>query len=473
MSYIKQYLEYAGNDEAPELFHVWAGYMSIAAVLGRRVWLPRAPFVRYGNLYVLYVGDAGCGKSHALYKLKRVLAFCGDVKISSSVETVEGITRYLSGTPDHEGKARPSECLEKLPWPDGTVRDTHNLLILANEFINFIRTGPEAWTGFLNDIYDEDHHTYRTKNKGSDSISGPYICLIGAVPTDVSKKLQQIDIINTGFARRTILQYGRRRFENPRPRPDKTQEESDKEAQELAKRLKAIRKLRGAMTETPEAAKFYDDWYCDHSRGLLKRSTPATQGWLSSKPDQVIKIAILNSIGNRDDLTVQASDYETALFFLGEMEKTMTMVFGGVGRNELAAIAVRLLEFLNNIKEPVTVKYLTMRFYSQFSAGKGKQELDDVLAHLKLSGEIVYETLEFPMKLPDGSTLLNRDEYLSTPAIMSAYKAALAAQQSGAPRVESDWAPAAKSGPSAAPTQFPDDRGSILGQTSVLSEPED
>lgn len=441
MGYISDYLHYADCDEAPSMFHLWSAYSTISAAIGRRVWLPRPPSVIYANLYVLFVGDAGCGKSQAMYKAKRVLAQSGDIRISHSVETPEGILRYLCGDPT----AKPpiiSECLEPMTWPDGVIRSTHSLLIMANEFIDFIRTNPEGWTGFLNNVYDEDNYTYRTKNQGTDVLPGPYICLLGAIPTDVSRELQEVNIINTGFARRTIMQYGRRRFEDPKPRPSMSESQRAAE-QRCVERLRAIRKFKGELKESPEAFEYYNEWYVNHSRGLLKRSTPATLGWLSSKPTQVIKLAILTCLSESDDLVITPVHYEISLAYLAEMEQTIMMIFGGVGRNELASIAIKVLEHLQNIGEPVAKTALATRFHSSLAAGKGAQELDEILAHLKLTEQIVEEWVKVTSPAGEIQAAL-----YATPKIMKAWKAGLNVQQPGAGQIGSLSGSAGASGPS-------------------------
>ena len=380
MSFLRDYLFYANKNEAPPMFHVWCGYGALSAAIGRRIWLPRGENVVYPNIYVLLVGAAGCGKSTAIYKVKRLLAELGNVPISASIETPEGLCRFMAG----DNKADPpieSPCVLPLKWPDGQIRSTHGMTILANEFIDFISKNQEGWTSMLNNIYDEDKYDYRTKGKGEDILVGPYIVLLGAIPTEIQKKLQRDEIITTGFARRTFMQYGERQFHNPQPDPVFTDEEQAARERCLV-RLKKIQEFRGPMLRTPEAAKWWHNWYTNHSLTLVKRATPATQGWLSSKPDQVIKLAILNSLSERDDLTVTKEDYELSLAYITEMEKSFGMVFGGIGRNELAPIAMKVLEYLTNLNEPQSFKVLLSKFFHSFSQGKGVGELSEILSYL-------------------------------------------------------------------------------------------
>ena len=422
MSYLEDYLSFANVDEAPEMFYVWTAYASLSAAIGRRVWLPRPPAVIYPNIYLLLVGNAGEGKSQALGKMQWVVAKAGDIQMSSSVETPEGLLRYMAGD-STKNPPVPSECVQMMTWPDGVVRETHSMMIVANEFIDFIRTNMESWTGFLNNVYDQDVYKYRTKSSGTDNLVGPYVVLVGAIPTDVSKKLQDMDIINTGFGRRTIMQHGDRKFDRPMPRPPFT-EEHEAARNRCVERLRALRFLKGAFTELPEAAKVYDDWYCEHSVTLIKRATTATRGWLASKPTQVTKIAILDSLSDGDDLVITPKNYETALAFLEYMETGLPKVFGGFGRNDLGPIAVQVLDYLTGIGEPRSFKTIQMKFFHSFSPGKATAELTEVLQYLMNTDQVIEH------KLTIGS-MLAETVYL-TPAALEKFRAESSAQQAAA-----------------------------------------
>ncbi len=218
MSFLRDYLEYSTGNEAPEMFHVWGGYVALSAAISRRVWLPFEDTAIFPNIYVMFVGPAGNGKTWAMRKVKRVLAELSDVPISGSVETPPGLWRFMNGNP----KADPpvdSPVAFPARWPDGQVREVHPMTIIANEFINFISVDDKGWINALNDIYDEDLYRYRTKNMGEDILLGPYIVLLGALTNEVASDLQKTRIISTGLARRTLFQYGERRWNDPHSKP--------------------------------------------------------------------------------------------------------------------------------------------------------------------------------------------------------------------------------------------------------------
>lgn len=392
MSYIEDFLIHADCDEAPKMFHLWAAYSSLSAVLGRRTWFKQGKSIEYANIYVLFVGGAGCGKTEAMRNVKFLLDAVG-LSTTSNCESVENYVHKLAGA---GGKVpKDSVYCVRMKWPDGVERKTHQLHIQANEFVNLIRIAPESWVSFLNDVSDQDFYGYETKNGTKDFIEGPYITLLGGIPTDVYKKLQEFDIVNTGFGRRTIFQWGKRRFEDPKPRRAFTEEQEQARTRciEFLKTLKAREPFE--ITETPSAYNFYNEWYCKHSTTLEQRATPATHGWLSSKAAQVRKIAMLTAISeNRGDNKIHEEDYQIALIWLGELEKTMNMVFGGMGRNELAGITLRVLDYLS-IRGPVTLATLIRDFYNDLQHGKGPSEMQSILDHLKATEHVVTRQITY------------------------------------------------------------------------------
>lgn len=394
-NFLVDYLAYAATDEAPQEFHMLSAYSTLSGAIGRRVWLTHGEVNIYPNIYSLLIGVAGCGKDTAINKCISMLSDLGNVTITADVETVEGMLRFIGGDPDaNPPKVSPTEKIRK--WPDGQMRETHEIVIVATEFIDFIRVNPTGWTGLLNSIYSKDvRYSYHTKNCKDDNIIGPYVVLVGGIPTDVSKQLQEIGVISTGLARRTLLQYGERKYHEPQPFPKFTEVERAAR-QRCLDHLKKIQTYSGALKFSPEAVDWWTKWYCEHSKTLLARCTPATQGWLSSKPTQVQKLAMLNSLAVRDDYLITPDELEVALAVISDVESGFLMVFSGIGRNENSGVATRILEQLKHSPTPIGYKRLFGNYYNQFTAGRGASELLEVMQYLVSTGEVVTAFLGNP-----------------------------------------------------------------------------
>jgi hypothetical protein len=408
MSFLRDYLDYASGNEAPEMFHVWAGYTCLSAAISRRVWLPHGDQAIFPNIYVMLVGDAGNGKSEAMRKAKRLLAELETVPISRSVETPEGLWRFMNGEPNGNP---PVESPVAFPakWPDGQIRECHPMTIIANEFINFIGLNQQGWTNALNDIYDEDRYEYRTKNKGEDNLIGPYIVLLGALTTEVSSDLQKARIIASGFARRTLFQYGERKWNEPHPVPEYTQFQQDCRKRAVF-HAKGLQKVAGAFTQTEEAVAWWDEWYREHSVNVPKQE-PQIKSWHTSKPHQVIKIAMLTSLSESYDLVLKAEHLQVALEYINLLETDLFKVFGGVGRNELAAVAMKIYDFVSGLKEPLSRRRLKSTFWGMC---KPPNDFDECFTFLCNEGKIASKFLQI------GST---GDDVVATPQVLAAFEA--------------------------------------------------
>jgi len=387
VSFLRDYLDYSTGNEAPEMFHVWGAYVSLSAAISRRVWLPFEDTAIFPNVYVMFVGPAGNGKTWAMRKVKRVLAELSDVPISGSVETPPGLWRFMNGNPKNDP---PIESPVAFParWPDGQVRDVHPMTIIANEFINFISIDDKGWINALNDIYDEDIYRYRTKNMGEDILIGPYIVLLGALTNEVASDLQKARIISTGLARRTLFQYGERRWDDPHPKP--TFDKSQREARDrCVTHLRRLQKVGGSFYWSREVDEWWREWYCAYL-GEVPRQAPAVQSWYASKSIQVLKLAMLTCLSEDIKLRLEVSHFECALAYLAEMECDLFRIFGGVGRNELAAVAVKIGEYIEARDIPVSKRDLKINF---FNMCRPPNEFDDCLRYLEESGRVQSATM--------------------------------------------------------------------------------
>lgn len=387
MSFLRDYLEYATGNEAPEMFHVWGGYTALSAAVSRRVWLPFEDTAIFPNVYVMYVGPAGNGKTWAMRKVKRVLAELSDVPISGSVETPPGLWRFMMGDPKKDPPV-PSPVAYPVRWPDGVVREIHPMTIIANEFINFISIDAGGWINALNDIYDEDIYKYRTKNMGEDILVGPYIVLLGALTNEVASDLQKARIISTGLARRTLFQYGERRWDDPHPKPSFT--DTQRAARDRCiQHLRALQKIGGPFQWNNKVDTWWTEWYNSYL-GDVPKQAPALQSWFASKSIQVLKLAMLTCLSETSGLDLEVGHFRASLELLEVLEKDLIRIFGGVGRNELAAVALKIGEYIEARDVPVSKRDLKINF---FTLCKPPNEFEDCLRFLLETKRIIEATV--------------------------------------------------------------------------------
>lgn len=374
------------------MFHVWGAYVALSAAISRKVWLPFGARAMFPNIYVLLVGDAGNGKSLGMWFCKNLIARVtgGEtanqncIPISGSIETAPGLWRFMAGQPNATPPV-PSHVSFAAKWPDGKLRDVHPMTIIANEFIDFISIDDKGWINALNNIFDEPVYHYRTKNQGEDVLTGPYIVMFGGLTTQVSTNMQKEQIISTGLARRTIFQFGERDFENPKSILTETPEQREAFERCLAHcRLLNSHKVAGAFTWTDEVKGWWDNWYRAHNKDIPNKA-PNVKSWFTSKPDQVLKLGMLTSLSEGTDLILKTEHLELGLYYLGVLEETLHKIFGGVGRNELAGVAMQMHDFVSALRSPLPMGKLRSQY---FHLCKPPHDFDQCVLHLCESGAL-------------------------------------------------------------------------------------
>jgi hypothetical protein len=410
VSLLHDYIELTEGTEVPELFNVWGGFVLISSSISRRVWLMHGRDPIYANIYAILVGDAGNGKSMAIGDVRELLTEIDNIPIAASIETPEGLLRRLAGRPDKD-PPEPYVGTFKTRTPTGVAEDVTPVTIIASEFVNFINKAPENWIHLLNDIYDTDKKfSYFTKNQGQDTIHRPYLVLFGALTTETSFDMVKSRIIQSGFARRSIFQYGERRFDQPCPFPPGGPHKLALR-ESIIRQCRALQALAGEFLMPKATREAYTAWYNEHSR-KCPTAPPHLRSWLTSKPMQVLKLSMLSSLSFSHDLEILPEHLRIALDFLGKMEESLYGIFGGAGRNELAGVAVKIATYLKQQDQALPIRLVQNNFFAEC---KPPNDFHVCVTHLISQGEASTHNCTL-----NGTATT----YIGTPLIMHAFKAA-------------------------------------------------
>ena len=375
MSFLRDYRDFCSGLEAPPTFNVYCALYSIAALTGRRVWITVGDYFRiYPNLYVILVGPPGCGKNTTMEIAEELLH---EYKLPMSAESVTREKLIL----DIQAQ---EQILEFLP-PTDKYRIVSPYNILATELSEFLGAGGLGMISFLTDIYSRNLYEYRTKNKGSVFVRGPFLNLIAGTTPDWITTYLKDDIISGGFSRRAIFIYetgriGRIAFPKVTP-------EMSASWQRVVARGHAIRKLAGQFKWHDTATTFYKRWY----ENLQIPTDPNLVGYFGTKHIQTLKVAMLVAMSEGDDLVLHAEHIRAALDLLAIPEANLGRVFQGIGRNELNAASIQAMDML--MKAP-TMKLVINGHEHEVQAMRMKQfkaflwkfakslEINDIVQHL-------------------------------------------------------------------------------------------
>lgn len=334
-NWIGTYLEYTKESESPETYHLWAALSSIAAAVRRNVWLDQGLYVLFPNLYIAFVGPpARTAKSTALYLARSVMADVSAIKMGPEACSREELIRQMA-----ESKY-DNQCA---------------MTIHSSEFSDFIDTSGILMIQFLTSIYDGNYAppkgwNYATKHQGKDFIINPFLNVIfGTTPSYLAESMPD-NIVGHGFASRAIVVYEEReRHENSLPdNLDPALRKALAEDLQHISHLRGQFKWGGELTDQTnrsgrrltEAELTYDQYYKS-----LYKNVPADhriEGFHWRKKTHVLKVAMLLSLAERDDLTITSADINTAVQFLHDLEPQMARAYSAVGKFEHATTLERI-----------------------------------------------------------------------------------------------------------------------------------
>ena len=379
-NWLAAYLEYGSESESPDAYHVWTALSAIASVTRRRTWLDQGIFLLYNNMYIALVGPPARTAKTTAIRLGREL-----------VQEVPGI---IMG-PDSVSREQLIRAMATC-----TVDNQSCMTIHSSEFSSILDISGIQMIQFLTDIYDCDYKNtagwrYETKHAGHDKIMNPFLnMLVGTTPDYIADSMPA-NITGLGFSSRTIFVYeDRERQQNPFPDPP-----PQHLVDALVQDLQHISGLGGSFEwDDPDPTKFnrkdrstwgsghlaYSEFY-DHLY-----SNPPTdhrlQGYHWRKKVHCLKVAMLLSLAERDELILDAQVINTAIKFLDALEASMARTFSAVGKFSLASDLERIGGQIWDAGGMLVGDVLKRNYFAA-----SEQELRGMLLTLQGMGVIKYE----------------------------------------------------------------------------------
>lgn len=382
MSFLSDYRDFTSGLEVPPSYHTFCSLVALSSLLCRRVWIMKGDYIRvYPNLYVVLVGPPGLGKNTAMETTEDLLHLF-KVPVSAEAVTREKLILDIQAQ---------EQVLDFLP-PDDKFRVVSPYTVFATELSEFLGAGGIGMISFLTDVYSRNLYEYRTKNKGSVFVRGPYLNLIAGTTPDWITTYLKDDIISGGFSRRAIFVHETARFGST-PLP-KITPQMRAAWEKVVARSQAIRKLGGPFKWSDDAEKFFVAWYPTR----LAKPDPNLLGYYETKDIQLLKVAMLVALSEQDELVLERHHLIAGLELLGLVEQNLARVFQGIGRNELNHSSVKILDQLANASteevrlitgEIVKVKAMPLKRLKAFLFRDIQGfEFDEVMRHLEETDKV-------------------------------------------------------------------------------------
>jgi hypothetical protein len=368
-SWIDGFVEYTENTEPAYLFRKWVGIAVVAAALRRKGYLEWGLTNFYPNMYIVLVGPPGSRKGTAMGPGAYFLRYLG-IPVAAEAITREALIKELKNS------------IESVQDPKtGQLLMHSSLTVFSPELTVFLGYNNVQLMADLADWYDcADSWTYRTKNVGTDQITGVYVNLLGATTPEMLQTTMPRDAIGGGLTSRMIFVYESKKGKIcPLP----LLEEKHIELEEKLKHdIEAISLLTGTFKITEEFVDLWVPWYTDQEENPPFKDDRFA-GYFNRRPSHALKLSMIMSAARSNKLVMEKCDLESAIELLEATEKKMVRAFGGIGQTKLASVMEKILQTIR-IKGRIELTELQRMYYYDAD----NEELSKILGTLSASDYI-------------------------------------------------------------------------------------
>lgn len=344
--WLKAYLQYTAQSEAPDSFHFWTGVSTIAGALQRKVWQDQLIFQWIPNFYIIFVAPAGVAtKSTTLNFGMGLLEKVPGVVFGPESGSWQGLGDALADATSYFKYQDPIAGEVTVPQS--------SLTIAASELGTFLRPDDEHAVSFLTDAWDGRRRKFihKTKHSGGIEIPSPCLNIIGATTPSWLQRNMKENMIRDGLLSRVVFVYAetKRHYVSLPARNVKTSVFYDM-GQKLAEDLTEISKMAGSyeFTKDVEAVGgWMDQWYSKHHGSRATHlASDRYGGYIARKQTHLVKLAMVLAASKREVLTITKEDLEEANMILTDAEASMVRVFDSVGSVDEARHVAELMQFV-------------------------------------------------------------------------------------------------------------------------------
>ena len=367
------YNQYTSETESPSQFHLWVGLSVLASAVRKNIWIDQGIYLLYPNMFVVLVGPPGkVGKSTSLRMGRNILEGVDDIQWSADSLTREELIRAMA-------KA-------------GLNRSQSALTAFSTELSSLIEPSGTKMIQFLTDIYDSDTKwKYSTKHSGRDFIENPVLNILGATtPSWIAEGLP-VNVLDHGFTARVVFVYG----DAPNTLQPFPSTPANNLVQDLISDLEHISLLEGPMAWGQGSKKMYSEMYHD-----LASTIPddyRVEGFHNRKKIHILKVAMLLSISESDDMVLRMQDLSVAWEMIKDVEVDMGKTFSAVGKNENATNTERIIARIYK-----DVSLTSTQIHQEFFAMGGIEDIHNMLQMARMMGQVTRkdvdgETIYYPV----------------------------------------------------------------------------
>lgn len=349
--WLKSYMEYTAPLEAPDEFHFWTGVSTIAGALRRQVWIDQEFFQWTPNFYIVLVAPPGIStKSTTVDVGIRFLRSLPDVAFGPNVVTIQALITTLA------------EGTTSVLMPDNQYHQMSCITCVSRELGSFLDPDDRLMIDVLTDLWDGNIGSWKkaTKSAGNDNIENPWINIIAATtPSWLGNNMEE-SAIGGGFMSRCVFVYADyKRHYASLPKYHQSKPSPQLRA-DLEHDLQCIGMLRGEFNFTPEAVVWMDQWYRAHWQTVTSPvNGDRLDGYRARKQTHILKLAMVLSAAESDDLMLTQEILEKALLIVEATERHQAKVFNNIGQSDAGRHTQMLYEIVK--RAGVIERHLLLR----------------------------------------------------------------------------------------------------------------
>lgn len=360
--YIQDYLELMQDTETPPILHTWSLISAVAACLGRRCYFPLGPLKIMPNQFIMLIGAPGIRKSTSIIFMRALLEELDDFRLgpNNTAGRLQGLLSAMAGS-NKSPSAEDADMAEAFSnmgasltdnfgldvEMEGHVLNKNALYIAEGELASFLGVKQSEFITFLTDMWDkagEETYTYALR-KETITIRNPCLNVIGAITPMHLVNYLPPEAIGQGFTSRVIMVYADEAKTVPWPAEISKQRLNGYKAI-----FGKILSFEGAFSYTLEAKKRIIEL---HIKGYTPIDDARFIHYIQRRQAHTIKVAMALA-ALRMSQEVALEDVNDADLLLSLTEARMHESLGEYGMNPVALAKARIIEMLEQAKEPLT-----------------------------------------------------------------------------------------------------------------------
>ena len=379
--WIKAYLRYTQNNEAPEHFHFWVAVSVIGAALRRKAYFNMGDWQWSPNFYIIFVAPpAIVNKSTTMRIGKKLLTENEAIQIGPSSLTWQALIEAFQ------------HAQEDVVMPDGMLTPMSCLTFFISEFGTFMDFADKKLVDVLVDMWDGDASTWEraTQSRGREGAVNPWINIMaGTTPAWLADNLPR-KMIEGGFSSRCIwVQGDKKKAYIPYPTRHPTMEGREELRNDLVHDLMQIARMAGEFRLTEEAYEFGEQWYHQHCIKMeaFAYSMKGMGGYYARKQAHVHKLAMVLAAAKCNTMVIERDELEAAVKILDANEQGYGQVFQSIVTTVTTEQTIDLIRIVASKKQVRKSELYQLVFRNM----NGVKEFNEALESAATAGYLAYK----------------------------------------------------------------------------------